>query len=638
MELRPSTLGVAPPLRLSWSTNLELNTAVAGDNSLFGVTPAGKLVALQSSNGAERWESSGVYLPGHMARQGSRLFAYQAGQGLAYVDDTGSGAVERVALSFGASTSDRLTTPIIDDRMVYLVVNRGFYAAHQDQGLLFGAVLSSIVPHTMKLISSREIVLINGQGVPSRYHVGATALEPVWVGQPPGVDDGQAERPSVLAGYILVISIGPSIVGYNISNGQVAWRLDNVPVGVLVAQGDLVYAISLGAMVTAFRWADGAIVWQRQYMYNLSLTVRHSAQVVNGHLFIGAKLRTNPDGVMLMSLRADDGRFEWLSRAGSLAWAGGMPVSDGTQVFCYGGPATGAYAPLESTPRIVPEAVEISPRPLRGPASGFGTGRVRVTLPSPARISIAAYREAEGLGSSIVRNADWSTGLHETTWRVSDSGGYTDTFQFGYMLVDVIEPGGPSYTQVLLIPVNTFPDITQHWAKTYIQSMIYAQYVNGYPDDQTFRPDNLVTRAESTTIVAKTLSLTGPSLGFHTRLTDIATHWARNFIMALEERGIIGGFQEPDGTYTFRPDQNMTRAEEARILVRAYNISPAPAGFATRFRDIAGHWAEADIKAMESAGYVNGFQEPDGSFTYRPEQNLTRAELCTIVARVRNLA
>jgi hypothetical protein len=234
----------------------------------------------------------------------------------------------------------------------------------------------------------------------------------------------------------------------------------------------------------------------------------------------------------------------------------------------------------------------------------------------------------------MVNGANWSSGAHEVAWNPASQ--FTDANQFGHVLVDVEEASGTSYTLTKLVPVNTFPDIIKHWARFNIEIMVFNRYVSGYPD-QLFWPDNLVTRAESCTIIAKTLGLEAPSAGFHTTFTDISAHWARSHIMALEERGIVGGFAEPDGTFTFRADLQMTRGQEARILVRAYSISPAPEEFESRFTDIRDHWARADIMALEAAEYVAGYREPDGTYTYRPEQNLTRAELCTLVVRIREL-
>lgn len=49
--------------------------------------------------------------------------------------------------------------------------------------------------------------------------------------------------------------------------------------------------------------------------------------------------------------------------------------------------------------------------------------------------------------------------------------------------------------------------------------------------------------------------------------------------------------------------------------------------------DITGHWAEKDIRFWLSKGLVKGY--PDGSF--KPDQPVTRAELCVIFERFRKM-
>jgi hypothetical protein len=48
------------------------------------------------------------------------------------------------------------------------------------------------------------------------------------------------------------------------------------------------------------------------------------------------------------------------------------------------------------------------------------------------------------------------------------------------------------------------------------------------------------------------------------------------------------------------------------------------------FSDIGGHWAEADIKSVANLGWYVGY--PDG--TFKPDQNITRAEFMAIVNRM----
>jgi hypothetical protein len=50
-------------------------------------------------------------------------------------------------------------------------------------------------------------------------------------------------------------------------------------------------------------------------------------------------------------------------------------------------------------------------------------------------------------------------------------------------------------------------------------------------------------------------------------LSDIKGHWAEPFIQGLFDKGLISGFN--DGT--FKPDDKMTRAQYAALLVKAFN-------------------------------------------------------------------
>lgn len=636
MPVHPDSVSPAPPYGLSWRSDTVFSSAVAGNQTLYGITSAGKIQALNAVSGSRRWESSGTYLTNRLVSQGQRLFAYRSGEGLAFVDDLGTSVKEQLRASFPVTATTNTSAPAIDGDMVYIVVNKGLYAIHQDQGLQYGLPLSDLMPFGVGVVSGRSIVVINGQGIPTRYTVGATSFQQVWEGESHGIDDGLSERPFLIAGNRLLIGVGSNTVAYDLNTGGVAWSRSNMPAKAFAADDQQVYAAFNGASLWAVQPDDGSLLWQRQYVYDTALQREYGLVHLSGYLCFGGLLQNNPDQAILLSVRAADGEFSWLSRSTSAEWAGGIPITDGERLYAYGGTRTGAYTALSQAPRVTPDMITVTPRPLRGPSSGFGTGHVHVDLPVSARISIAAYREAAGLGTIITNAANWSAGAHDATWTVASGGGYADASQFGYMIVDIDEGGGVRYTQSLVVPVNTFPDILWHWARTNIEIMVYHQYVNGYAD-QLFRPDNLVTRGESSTIIAKTLNLSAPSPGFQTKFTDIGSHWARNFITALEERGVVGGFLEPDGTYTFRPDLNMTRAQEARILVKAYDIPPAPANFVSRFTDISGHWAAPDIKALEAAGYVSGYQEANGTYTYRPERNLSRAELSTIVVRIRNL-
>ena len=60
---------------------------------------------------------------------------------------------------------------------------------------------------------------------------------------------------------------------------------------------------------------------------------------------------------------------------------------------------------------------------------------------------------------------------------------------------------------ILMTPIYAYAnpnlkDISGHWAKKEINQFISSGYVNGY-EDETFRPDNSITRAEFVKLVNK---------------------------------------------------------------------------------------------------------------------------------------
>ena len=91
----------------------------------------------------------------------------------------------------------------------------------------------------------------------------------------------------------------------------------------------------------------------------------------------------------------------------------------------------------------------------------------------------------------------------------------------------------------------------------------------------------------------------------------------------MAKLGIITGYE--DGT--FKPANAITRAEFATIAAR---FEEEVAVGTEDFTDIAGHWAESYIKEAAALQWINGYE--DGSF--RPGNNITRAEVMTIVNRM----
>lgn len=106
--------------------------------------------------------------------------------------------------------------------------------------------------------------------------------------------------------------------------------------------------------------------------------------------------------------------------------------------------------------------------------------------------------------------------------------------------------------------------------------------------------------------------------------TDMAGHWAKDNVAAMYEKGIINGF--PDGT--FRPGQNVTRAEFAKMIASVLGLDT---NYKADFADVAQNsWYTGYVAAVVRAGIANG----TGEGTFEPEKYITRQDAAVMLARV----
>lgn len=150
-------------------------------------------------------------------------------------------------------------------------------------------------------------------------------------------------------------------------------------------------------------------------------------------------------------------------------------------------------------------------------------------------------------------------------------------------------------------------------------------YVIGYPDG-TVHPNGQITRAEVATIFFRLLRDEVRDGAFTTSnsYSDVAYgKWYNNPISTMSALGIITGY--PDGT--FKPNKPITRAEFAAIAAR---FDETQSGKSAIFSDVIGHWAAKEIGIAYYNDWIKGY--PDG--TFKPDQNITRAEAMTMINRV----
>ena len=117
---------------------------------------------------------------------------------------------------------------------------------------------------------------------------------------------------------------------------------------------------------------------------------------------------------------------------------------------------------------------------------------------------------------------------------------------------------------------------------------------------------------------------------------DTENHWARDIISEMASQGIVSG-QEEDGVMVFKPDNNMTRAEYASMIVNYLNLDISQYENDTLDfldADEIPLWAQSAVKAAYAEGIILGRINDDGTVEFAPYDNITRAEAMTILGRI----
>ncbi|WP_158301928.1 X2-like carbohydrate binding domain-containing protein [Paenibacillus mesophilus] len=127
---------------------------------------------------------------------------------------------------------------------------------------------------------------------------------------------------------------------------------------------------------------------------------------------------------------------------------------------------------------------------------------------------------------------------------------------------------------------------------------------------------------------AKVNSLTNSiySLVWHPiTFKDAETHWAKDTINNMGSRMIVNGVSNG----MFNPDQNMTRAEFAAVIVRGLGLK-AESAATSPFKDVkSSDWFSGAVQTAYANGLIGGFE--DG--TFRPQESITREQAMVIIAK-----
>ena len=201
-------------------------------------------------------------------------------------------------------------------------------------------------------------------------------------------------------------------------------------------------------------------------------------------------------------------------------------------------------------------------------------------------------------------------------------GWYTDkTFRHRYDFSTPLTEDITIYAKWFLI---VLPGVTVKKNTPKLNTADHFAYVQGYPDG-TVKPAGNITRAETAAILFRLMDDASRKTYYSTKsgFRDVASgSWYNTYVATLNNAGVI---TDSSNGY-FRPNEAITRAELAAMLAKFSETT----GAANYFNDVsAKYWAANAIAICAKLGWINGY--PDG--TFRPDKNVTRAELMAMINR-----
>lgn len=187
--------------------------------------------------------------------------------------------------------------------------------------------------------------------------------------------------------------------------------------------------------------------------------------------------------------------------------------------------------------------------------------------------------------------------------------------------------GGMSAPTVSNQPIseNSFNDMTNHWAKSQVEKLVKKGIISGYPNN-TFCPDNEITRAEFITILVKGFP---QNVAYETSFVDVPEGaWYESYLAQAQAAGIVVGDSEKRAF----PNEPITRQDAAVMLKRAlsrYSIDFAESGEAFSDSGSISAYAKDAVYSLVGGGIISGM----GDGTFAPAGKTTRAQAAVLLGR-----
>ena len=177
--------------------------------------------------------------------------------------------------------------------------------------------------------------------------------------------------------------------------------------------------------------------------------------------------------------------------------------------------------------------------------------------------------------------------------------------------------GGDTGSGPVVVAPPSFPDAQNDTYANEINRAVQLGFISGFAEDNTFRPQASLTREQLVSIVVEGLEVAPQGSVSSNPFSDVpANRWSAAKIKTAQDLGIVSGY----GNGTFRPTQEVTRAELIAIMRRAAEYKNSTTSLTANqpgstFNDIEGHWAQDVISDLSGfCGIASPLNEVGSSF------------------------
>lgn len=267
--------------------------------------------------------------------------------------------------------------------------------------------------------------------------------------------------------------------------------------------------------------------------------------------------------------------------------------------------------------------------------TGLGGGTATVTIPYTLREGEKAEDIVVYYLDSSGKLTEVSTQYHASAKTVTFTTDHFSWYVISYNPTETVSGGekGLSFTDVK----------STDWYGEAVNFLTREGIIKGRTET-AFAPQDHITRAEFAQILygmsqARTATVSAATAAPKALpFTDVKSNaWYEAAIAWAYGAKVVSGYEEEDGTLTFRPDARISRQEMAVMILnyadRVEQKSLPAENLEINFADGAdiGAYAQNAVNLMQKAGIISGRENSDGSFSFQSGNNATRAEAAQMI-------